>query len=268
MNQIEFNTVSPIFVGGQMKSGTTMVRALLGQHPNIFGGLETHWFDINFQEQKEKDKALQKLEGLFNLSPSDMNLIMSKKNLDNKEFLSIFMNYVTKKSNKTRWVEKTPGNIFHLQDILSSWPTAKFIHVIRDWRDTYASWKKSNKKSIDDFIHYSLKALEIYDKNENENTHIVQYEKLVLDRYQTLTNLFEFLSEDLHAACLQLNTQNSRYEYAAVSRVTGKKSSTLMSTQSAINSNKVGVYTKVLDKQEIALIEDKLSNYLERFGYY
>lgn len=267
MHQNELNTFSPIFVGGQMKSGTTMVRALLGQHPNIFGGLETHWFDINFQERKEKDKALQKLEGLFNLSSSEINLIMSKKNLDNKEFLSIFMNYVTKRANKIRWVEKTPGNIFHLQDILVGWPTAKFIHVIRDWRDTYASWKKSNKKSIQDFIHYSQKALEIYDENKNENTYIVQYEKLVLDRYQTLQNLFDFLSEDLREECLQLNTQNSRYEYATVSSVTGKKSSTLISTQSAINSDKIGVYKKVLNKQEIELIEDKFSIYFERFGY-
>lgn len=45
MNKIVKNN-SPIFIGGQMKSGTTLVRALLSQHPNIFGGLETHWFDL------------------------------------------------------------------------------------------------------------------------------------------------------------------------------------------------------------------------------
>ena len=38
---------NPIFVGGYFKSGTSLLRALLGQHPDIASGLETHWFAID-----------------------------------------------------------------------------------------------------------------------------------------------------------------------------------------------------------------------------
>jgi len=42
---------SPIFVGGYFKSGTSLLRALLGQHPDVASGLETHWFAIDPKRQ-------------------------------------------------------------------------------------------------------------------------------------------------------------------------------------------------------------------------
>ena len=35
----------PIFIGGLMKSGTSLLRVLLGQHHELYAGFETHWFD-------------------------------------------------------------------------------------------------------------------------------------------------------------------------------------------------------------------------------
>ena len=40
----------PIFIGGIFRSGTTLLRAMLGQHPNIAAGLETYWFDIDWDD--------------------------------------------------------------------------------------------------------------------------------------------------------------------------------------------------------------------------
>ena len=34
---------SPAFVGGMYKSGTSLLRAMLGRHSRIFTGLETQW---------------------------------------------------------------------------------------------------------------------------------------------------------------------------------------------------------------------------------
>ena len=36
---------APIFIGGMFKSGTSLLRAMLGQHSAIASGLETYWFD-------------------------------------------------------------------------------------------------------------------------------------------------------------------------------------------------------------------------------
>ncbi|MDZ7696604.1 MAG: sulfotransferase [Deltaproteobacteria bacterium] len=40
--------ISPIFIGGLYKSGTSLLRAMLSQHSSIVGGLETFWFDLDF----------------------------------------------------------------------------------------------------------------------------------------------------------------------------------------------------------------------------
>lgn len=34
---------SPVFIGGIFKSGTSLVRVMLGQHSSFFAGLETQW---------------------------------------------------------------------------------------------------------------------------------------------------------------------------------------------------------------------------------
>ena len=39
----------PIFIGGLMKSGTSLLRVLLGQHPDLFASFETHWFSNDFR---------------------------------------------------------------------------------------------------------------------------------------------------------------------------------------------------------------------------
>ena len=37
----------PIFIGGMFKSGTSIARKYIGNHPNIFSGLETNWFYLD-----------------------------------------------------------------------------------------------------------------------------------------------------------------------------------------------------------------------------
>lgn len=40
---------------------------------------------------------------------------------------------------KARWAEKTPGNVNHIDFILQRFPRARFIHMLRDGRDTVCS---------------------------------------------------------------------------------------------------------------------------------
>ncbi|MBT5190889.1 MAG: hypothetical protein HOM07_00975, partial [Rhodospirillaceae bacterium] len=48
------SNTSPIFIGGLMRSGTTLFRAMLSQHSAIASGLETHWFDIDWPNQQAR----------------------------------------------------------------------------------------------------------------------------------------------------------------------------------------------------------------------
>ena len=53
---------SPIFIGGLFKSGTTLLRAMLGQHSAIASGLETQWFKMDWEKiRNEKSELLNVL---------------------------------------------------------------------------------------------------------------------------------------------------------------------------------------------------------------
>ena len=39
-----------IFIGGMYKSGTSLLRSMIGQHSAVFSGLETNWFKLSADE--------------------------------------------------------------------------------------------------------------------------------------------------------------------------------------------------------------------------
>ena len=69
----------PIFIGGLMKSGTSLFRKLLSLHPNIFAGLETHWFKPEFTEgwQDSSSQRQKWLRGFYDVSLEDYESVKS-----------------------------------------------------------------------------------------------------------------------------------------------------------------------------------------------
>ena len=59
--------------------------------------------------------------------------------------LDRLMSFLARREGKSRWVEKTPYNAGHIDRILSVWPGAKVLHVVRDPRDVYASMVEIGK---------------------------------------------------------------------------------------------------------------------------
>jgi len=229
----------PIFIGGQMKSGTTMLRALLGQHDNIYGGLETHWFDID-DKVNINDKIIAKLALFYEIGAFEIEKIFLNYKDSNTHFIDSFLEYNTLKNNKKRWLEKTPQNINHIDLIAQYWDEYKFIHVLRDYRDIYASWKMSNKGNIDVFIE-SVKTsyvhLEKYRSNPNYLE--IKYEELVMNPEKSISKTLEFLGESIDVKCFEINTKVSKVEFDKVKSITGKESNTLKSTQKKIFSSKL-----------------------------
>ena len=174
MNKIVKNN-SPIFIGGQMKSGTTLVRALLSQHPNIFGGLETHWFDVP-SKVDINDQHIVKLINFYEISHDEIESIISNHKNSNLHFIDIFLSKLTNLNNKTRWVEKTPQNIKNIRKIINIWKKFNFIHVTRDYRDIFASWKLSGKNDLGFYIDTVMKS---YDElsllQNNDNYYEISY---------------------------------------------------------------------------------------------
>ena len=192
---------SPIFIGGQHRSGTTLMRRLLRLHPHISCGPESNLF---------RDKELIRihnylrttwaagLEPRYEFDSAMVDRVMAC--LIN----AVLMPYCQAR-NKQRWAEKTPKNIYYLETLFTLFPEAKFIHMIRDPRDVYCSvrtkaagttphWASiSPKRSAEDWVRRISCGLMWRDRPDRYLE--VRYETLVEQPEATVRNLLIFLGE-------------------------------------------------------------------------
>ena len=129
----------PVFIGGMFKSGTSLLRAMLGRHSRLFTGLETQWLaQARGAEAAERDAWLERLSNFFDVPRRILEEVVGDA-VEADACLDRLMSFLARREGKSRWVEKTPYNMGNIDRILSFWPGAKVLHVVRDPRDVYAS---------------------------------------------------------------------------------------------------------------------------------
>lgn len=261
-----FTMARPIFIGGLMKSGTTLLRALVANHPQIFGGLETHWFGDEFRKHwRDADApSVSRLLNFFEVAPSAYADLLDGC-ADPFVLLGRFMAHCAHRSGASRWVEKTPGNVVHTDLIEQHWPDALFIHVIRDLRDVYASWKKNQKYDLDRFVsdvHAITDHLGPRLGNPAGAYHEVRYRDLVLEPRATMEEVITFIGEPWVDG-IEIN-RKGREEHDRVKATTGKSSPTLDSLAKPIFTHSLGQYETILSSEECSRIENELSDYIAK----
>lgn len=217
-----------------------------------------------------QNNSVKRLQYFYELADSDLVCIKEATKYNATPFIQNFFEHILKKNLKNRWLEKTPDNLKYLGLIEKNWQTYKFIHVLRDFRDIYASWKLSNKHNLDFFIDQVKLS---YERNldvigQNTDRYLeVKYENIIKNRVNEIKRILCFLDEEFEALCTELDADNARIEFEKVFKFSGKKSATLTSTQQEINNSKIGHYKQVLTCEEIRRIEAELQKYFELFEY-
>eukprot|EP00941_MAST-03F_sp_MAST-3F-sp1_P000361 g361.t1 len=100
----------PVFVVGCGHSGTTLLRRLIGQHPEVY--------DVRRETR------------LFHLSPCQAEIKMAKIRLRCSQ------------QGKQRWIEKTPSHIRSIPRMFDQVSNARIISLVRDGRDVALSIKR------------------------------------------------------------------------------------------------------------------------------
>jgi protein-tyrosine sulfotransferase len=207
---------SPIFVGGLYRSGTTLMRQILNNHPHIACGRESKLFQDNQLERIYTDLRSiwpTLLSPRYEFDPHTVDQAMAWL------IHSIFLPY-SQQQGKPRWAEKTPNNILFIDTLFTWFPTAQFIHMIRDPRDALCSirekavekkppyifrepsWATMTPKYVAaewcHRINYGLAWRERSDRYRE-----VRYEELVSQPEAALRSLFAFLGEPWAASVLE-----------------------------------------------------------------
>jgi protein-tyrosine sulfotransferase len=186
-----------IVLGGSPRSGTTLLRTILGRHSMIASGAETTVFLKRITSPQHLAERLGwdplEIEGWQRQSRSQM------------EFIEHFQQAAISLSQKPIWLEKTPRNIERFQFVRRHFPHAKLVHIIRDGRDVVCSLRRTSFARIDhvpgDSVKAAVRCATQWRRFVESGMRLrgdagyyeLRYEDLVLAPEQTIRSLLEFL---------------------------------------------------------------------------
>jgi len=131
------------------RSGTTLLTSMINASESIYIGEETHLYEIHHLWVKENssipfstyyfDHIIFRKTTYYSTNLiNNMKREYSKIN-DPKKLISLLCNHQANIHNVNRWGEKTPMHFLYIEQIISDFPDAKFINIVRDPRDTFKS---------------------------------------------------------------------------------------------------------------------------------
>lgn len=248
---------APIFIAGMMQSGTSLLRKLLGSHPRIFAGLETHWCGEEFQNEWRNPNArrMRWTREFFEVDESSWNALIAASD-DATDFVGRLLSWCAGRAGKPRWADKTPDNILYARTIWKKWPDSPLLYSDRDPRDCFASWKINKKLPIETFVekwNMHQDALDSLTAEESSKVLRVRYEDVVRRTESVLAEVCEFIKEDFFPPMASYRGDSS--EHAKVLAVAGVNSATADALSRPIFDESIGRWKRDLSEEEVVRIE-------------
>jgi sulfotransferase family protein len=248
------DTRSPVFIGGQRRSGTTLLRILLNRHPHIACGRESHlakrllgWHDRLADEWSETVRRYG-----FGAEAVD------------RAFAALFDDIFTGlqlADGKQRWAEKTPANIIYIDYLFRLFPNAQFVHMIRDPRDTYRSIRDRALKDRPNWVRFSAAeaaqdwraAVEAGMRwRQTPGCYLeVRYEDLARQPEWTMRRVLEFLNEPWDARLFATDADGPP----------------AAPQHGPVFTTSIGRWRAGLSDVEVAAIQSVAGELMEEFGY-
>ena len=157
-----------IFIVGNSRSGNTLMMRMLDEHNDVGGVNEVHFFE-NLWNPNDGDRRLPDDEGVrlvarllsiqrdgyiqefdFDKHRDEARALVRALPEAARTITGVFARfllYETERSGKAIPCEKTPQNVFYLDEILRYIPNVKIINMVRDPRAVLLSQKNKGKRS-------------------------------------------------------------------------------------------------------------------------
>ena len=292
---------APIFIGGDGRSGTTLLSVVLNSHPKLSVGPELHFsgpknlgeYTLNCAQllQRGSDKVFGKgLKENLELKPGvqfvkrchrmgiefqELVQILQEKEFANDKMESFsdrcrlinqLGEFVRKKNKADRWGIKIMREIKNCKSYATIWPNAQFIHIIRDGRDVAAS-------QLIDHGTWGYSDIELAAKNwvkllsdtrkaaRDLNYFEIKYEDLVENQAHTISNICDFIGCDKSEAMLSHNESDHSIYKNPYNHASIKQ------ILQPINNSAIGRYKKDLTEIDITRFETIAGDTLKACGY-
>lgn len=150
-----------VFLIGSPRSGTTMLKRMVSAHPEITITRETHWIPRFIERCRGVDSEgrvtpdiTKELFGHHRFSQMKVSqeqveqIVSSNPGMMYADLVSELFDRYAKRKGKRLAGDKTPKYVRRLPTLLTMWPDAKVIHLVRDGRDVCLSmryWRMAHK---------------------------------------------------------------------------------------------------------------------------
>ena len=211
-------TERTVFIVGCPRNGTTLLRDLLRSHPRLTfppesGGLPGRTGCTAFRRTTAR-RACSPLASSASHSVRDWNLTLQPADLERgRSFTAVVVPAYEAwagSEGKPRWGDKTPQNVLAIPLLIGLFPTAQFVHVVRDGRDAALSLagKGWGQRSAYTAAGRLLAPLRRAGRRDGRplgaaRYHELQYEDMLAEPEVTLRALCAFLGEDFDPSLLR-----------------------------------------------------------------
>jgi hypothetical protein len=282
------------FLVGMGRSGTTLLSSMLNSHPELIATSE-HLFMLfaysSFKNADFSDPAtVDKFLDLFKYDLSLGRNIWDPEKKAREDILSspekdfasvcklVYLNYpfIHNKTNIRRIVDKNPQYSLHLSKWANTFPEAKYIVLVRDFRDNIASRKRYASKPAP-IYDYALAWNYFYDiifsqlKKNKLSYQVVRYEDLVHTPIEILTKLCQFLGVEYHENMLSfqaLAEEMKDYARKKIEKENFEKTWAMHANLvKDLNAGSIGSYGEILSEDDVQKANYLCRRYGKQFGY-
>ncbi len=270
----------PFFIIGSPRSGTTLLERMLNRNSKIFVPPETAFFFRLYAKgysdkvfslkvaEKFLDHYLESRPAqLLGLSVSEhkQRLLQSA-----DSFSGIFRNLmsVLSEGHNSKLVgEKTPHHLKCIDYILSSYPKAPVIAMVRDGRAVISSrvrhpnWSNSLLTAAWRWREDAIALQRLINSDKSEQILVVRYENLVSDPNAEIEAICKHLGVEFEPAMTAVNHNENAafqkyYEQDWMSKSTRD-----------IDQSRINAWREDFTKREISFIENEIASELSGLGY-
>lgn len=268
-----------IIILASERSGTNLLRVLLGNHAELHAPVAVHFLNTfnnicEYYGDLEKSKNAEKLIEHFLLSanhpytnwqlntPASEIVKNHQVNSLEKAFDAIYtehahmnnkIHYVTKDNDMFNFIKST-------EKLNTSQNSVYYIHLYRDPRDHVVSWFKTPL-----FLHTAYDIAQKWNKEQNQiiknkiklNCIDLKYEDLISHTEQEMTRILKFLGLKIDKNCFKTDKNNKE----------SKRNEMWKNLSAPIITDNKKKYIKILDKKELKIIETICHNNMKILGY-
>jgi len=289
---------NPFFILGNPRSGTSLLRLMLNSHPQICVppecGFIEWWYEKycgwNKNKSRDENAVDEYVRDILSSKKMETWQIEENKLSENILFhlpenyaqlcLMVCLTFAQKKNKAKlkRWGDKNNYYIQRMHKLLTIFPSAQFILIIRDGRDVACSYKSMQKlesasvykpklpHKIDDIANEWLannqRVLNFFDTLPEDQKCILKYENLVTNTENELEKICKFTGLDFSGDMLNYFLHNKENQDEPAALMDWKKK-----TMEKPDPSNYGKYKKELMPEEVNIFNSISGEMLKQFNY-